>query len=62
MTLRAALAIARRVLVDTAPVVYYVEAHPTYLPVVRPFFDALDAGHFTAVISSVSIAECLVGP
>ena len=26
---------------DTAPLIYYLEEHPTYLPLVDPFFDAL---------------------
>lgn len=62
MTLLAALGEARRVLVDSAPVIYYVEAHPLYLPVVEPFFGQLDSGLLTAVFSPVTITECLVGP
>jgi hypothetical protein len=26
---------------DTAPLIYYLEAHATYLPVVDPFFEAV---------------------
>jgi hypothetical protein len=27
---------------DTAPLIYFVEENPTYLPFVRPFFEAVD--------------------
>jgi hypothetical protein len=26
--------------VDTAPLIYFIEANPDYLPVVEPFFEA----------------------
>ena len=52
----------RRLFLDTAPVVYYVEESQRYLPLVDVVFDALDSGRLTAVTSPVTLAECLVAP
>ncbi len=30
------------VALDTAPLIYFIEEHPTYLPIVAPFFEKLD--------------------
>ncbi|MBN1955882.1 MAG: PIN domain-containing protein [Anaerolineae bacterium] len=51
-----------RLLLDTAPVVYYVEENARYLPLVAGLFDRLDDGAFVGVISPVTLAECLVMP
>jgi predicted nucleic acid-binding protein len=47
---------------DTAPLIYFIEANPTYLPTVKPFFTALDGGEFTAVTSVITLLEVLVHP
>jgi len=47
---------------DTAPRIYFIEEHPTYLPLVQPFFQAVDEGAFTAVTSTVTLLEVLVHP
>jgi predicted nucleic acid-binding protein len=47
---------------DTAPLIYYLEAHPTYLPLVDPFFDALDRGAIQIVTSTVTLIEVLTQP
>lgn len=52
----------RRVFLDTAPVVYYVERNPGYLARVQPVFAQIDAGTLTAVTSPVTLSECLVAP
>lgn len=49
-------------LLDTAPVIYYVEKHPTYLELVTPVFNRIDAALLTAITSPVTLAECLVAP
>jgi hypothetical protein len=51
-----------RLLLDTAPVIYYVEANPNYTAVVTPVFDLIDDGALTAVTSPITLAECLVVP
>ena len=50
------------VALDTAPLIYLIEAHPEYLPIVRPFFASLNAGEFRAVTSTVTLLEVLVHP
>jgi len=47
---------------DTAPVIYYVEEHPQYLPIVSVVFDRILDGSLMAVTSPVTLAECLVHP
>lgn len=46
---------------DTAPVIYEVERNPNFIDIVDPIFDRLDAD-ITAVISPITLSECLVGP
>ena len=50
------------VFLDTAPVIYYVERHPSYAARVDPVFEGLDNGTFLAVTSPVTLAECLILP
>ena len=50
------------VALDTAPLVYYVEEHPQYLPIVEPLFNALDDGMLRAVASTIALLEVLVVP
>lgn len=47
---------------DTAPVIYFIEEHPRYLPVVRPVFQAIDAGDLEGVTSALTLLEVLVVP
>ncbi len=47
---------------DTAPLIYLIEASPTYLPIVRPFFEALDRGEFRVATSVLTLTEVLVHP
>ena len=47
---------------DTAPLIYYIEENPKYLPVVRLFFEALDRGEFRIVTSTITLLEVLVHP
>jgi predicted nucleic acid-binding protein len=47
---------------DTAPLIYYLEEHPLYLPVVDPFFAALARGDLQAVTSTVTLIEVLTQP
>lgn len=52
----------RVVALDTAPLIYFIEEHPTYLPLVRPFFEGLDRGDFQVVTSTITLLEVLVQP
>lgn len=47
---------------DTAPLIYYLESHPIYLPLVDPFFNALDRGELQVVTSIVTLIEVLTQP
>ena len=48
--------------VDTGPLIYYIEEHPTFLPRVAPFFEAAERGEFQLVTSLVTLIEVLVHP
>ena len=48
--------------VDTAPIIYFIEEHPDYLPLVRPFFEAVDRGEIRAVTSVITLLEVLIHP
>lgn len=52
----------RRMFVDTAPIIYFVEKHPRYFPIIHPIFERIDKGHLTMVTSPITLAECLVHP
>lgn len=47
---------------DTAPIIYLIEEHPTYLPTLRPFFEASDRGELRVITSTVTLLEVLVHP
>lgn len=61
-SLTAALPPGAVVSVDTVTFIYYVEAAPRYLEVVRPFFEVLAAGQFRAATSVITLTEIAVGP
>ena len=52
-------ALATRVFLDTASVIYHVERHPQYAPLVDPTFDRLDDGTLAAATSAVALGGCL---
>ena len=47
---------------DTAPLIYLIEEHATYIPLVRPFFEALDRDEFRVVTSTLTLTEVLIHP
>jgi len=47
---------------DTAPLIYFMEDHPKYRPVLVSFFEALDRGEFSAVTSVLTLCEVLTQP
>ena len=51
-----------RVGFDTAPIIYFVEAHPTYNPTVTAIFQGIDQAHYTGYTSSISLCETLTMP
>jgi len=48
--------------IDTALVIYLIEEHPQFLPLVRPLFAEADAGRRRLVTSAVTLLEVLVVP
>jgi predicted nucleic acid-binding protein len=57
-----ALSNVGRLFLDTAPVIYYVERNPSFVPVVDDVFDRIDNGSIAAVTSPITLLECLVVP
>ena len=47
---------------DTAIFIYFIEAHPRFLPLLEPLFVAIDAGSIEGVTSDVTLLETLVVP
>ena len=50
------------VLLDAAPIIYRFEDHPTLRKRFDPVFEAQAAGQITFALSTVTLAEVLVGP
>ncbi len=47
---------------DTAPLIYFIEKHPVYLPLLQPFFEAVERGDIEIVTSALILTEVLVHP
>ncbi|HSV46387.1 MAG TPA: PIN domain-containing protein [Ramlibacter sp.] len=50
------------VVVDTAPLIYLLEDHPQFAPVFEGLFQAYEQGRIQIALSTISLAEVLVGP
>jgi predicted nucleic acid-binding protein len=62
MSLLEQLDTVNKIFLDTAPVIYFVEKNPSFAIKVQPIFDRLDGGELKAVVSPITLAECLVLP
>lgn len=62
MSLADVLSEARSVFLDTAPVIYYIEAHSEFGPIVRQVIDQCRGGRLVAYSSVVTLAEVLPKP
>ena len=51
-----------RVTIDSAPIIYLLEGHATFLPPYLPLFERIEQGEIQAVVSVVTLAEVLAGP
>jgi predicted nucleic acid-binding protein len=49
-------------LVDAAPIIYVLEANPTYAQRFQPLFEKQAAGEFAFAVATTTIAEVLTGP
>jgi predicted nucleic acid-binding protein len=50
------------VAIDSAVFIYWIEGSLEALPVIRPVFEAIDAGDLVAVTSAITLLEVLVVP
>lgn len=62
MKIAEALKGVNRLFLDTPPVIYYVQSHPLYLPLMDFVFAQVSSGLIEAVTSPITLAECLVLP
>ena len=53
---------SKTVFLDTAPLIYFIEGHSTFQPVLSRLFDLNDKGGFLFITSSVTLLEVLVKP
>jgi predicted nucleic acid-binding protein len=49
-------------LLDSAPVIYFLEGHPKLGPYFAPLFDAHAAGKVRFAVTTVAVCEVLTGP
>jgi predicted nucleic acid-binding protein len=49
-------------LIDSAPIIYFLEGHPEFGPRFKPLFEAHAAGRLRFAVTTVTIAETLIGP
>ena len=61
-TLWCGLAEGDLVVVDTAPFIYLLEDHPDFAPQFQGLFEAQARGHLRIALSTITLAEVLVGP
>lgn len=50
------------VLIDSAPIIYFLEGHPEFGPRSKPLFDAHASGRLRFAVTTITIAEVLIGP
>jgi predicted nucleic acid-binding protein len=50
------------IFLDTAPLIYFIEGHSNYQPVLTKLFTANDSGDFIFYTSSITLLEVLVKP
>jgi len=49
-------------LVDSAPIIYFLEGHPKFARRFRPLFEAHAQGRLRFAVTTVTVAEVLTGP
>jgi predicted nucleic acid-binding protein len=62
VTLEAALSSVKRLALDTAPIIYFVEANPRYDALVTAIFQRIANGDIEAVTSALTLTEVLALP
>ncbi len=54
--------VRKKVFLDTAPLIYFIEGHSVYQPSLIKIFDANDKGDFEFITSCITLLEVLVKP
>jgi len=49
-----------KLMIDTAPFIYYIEKHEKYFSVIKPIFQKIDNFEISAITSIISLIEVLV--
>ena len=49
-------------LVDTAPIIYFLEGHPVFGPHFKPVFEAHAAAQLRFAVTTITVAAVLTGP
>ena len=49
-------------LIDSTPIIYFLEGHPRHGPRFTPLFEAHAAGRLRFAVTTITIAEVLTGP
>lgn len=52
----------KRICIDTAPIIYFIEEHPKYRDIIRPIFVEIDSKNIEAITSTITLLEVLVHP
>jgi predicted nucleic acid-binding protein len=52
----------KKVCIDTAPFIYYMEQHPHYEAIVKPIFVHIAKGNIEAITTNITLLEVLVHP
>jgi len=62
VTLSEELSLIHSLFIDTAPVIYYIEAHPQFGPLAKTVVDAFQSGNLNAYSSVITLTEVLPKP
>ena len=62
MTISDELTQINTIFIDTAPVIYYIEAHPKFGPLAKEVVTAFQAGNLNAFSSVITLTEVLPKP
>lgn len=52
---------ARRIALDSAPIIYHLEGHPELASSLRPVFRSIEEGERSGIVSTLAFLEVLVG-
>ena len=51
-----------RLVIDSAPIIYFLEEHPTLARRFTPVFERAEAGDYELIITTITLSEVLAGP